>query len=237
MNPGIGLIFFAVLIFDVTTGSNIGSDYINQMQTMEEMSVKSVKAPNDLQNKHIREAKCLAGRNGRKWEFKTIEEITTSADLVELRSGRNYEIAHLDYSHPYLLPEAAALLDTIGARFLAEQARAGVRFGIRIHMTSVTRSKEDQKRLRKVNRNATRSVSAHSFGTTFDLSYGRFSQSKFRKYLDPLLVEAGFVNIDRRKAKLRALLTKVLSDLRKEGKLYAVRERRQGCFHITARCH
>ena len=75
-------------------------------------------------------------------------------------------------------------------------------------------------RLRRVNRNAT-AESTHTFGTTFDISYSRFicdSDTLGRTFED-----------------LKNLLGEVLLDFKNQGRCYVKMERRQACFHITAR--
>ncbi len=139
--------------------------------------------------------------------------------LVGIRSCREYYVAELSHSYPYLVEEAAGLLHDIGARFNDSlAARGGGNY--RIKVTSVLRTPLTVKRLRRVNRNAVDS-SAHQFGTTFDISYSKF-------ICDSLGVNRTFED-------LKNLLGEILDDLRREGRCYVKREYRQSCFHITAR--
>ena len=87
-------------------------------------------------------------------------------------------------------------------------------------MTSLLRTPATVSRLRRVNRNAT-AESTHTFGTTFDISYSRFicdSDTLGRTFED-----------------LKNLLGEVLLDFKNQGRCYVKMERRQACFHITAR--
>lgn len=140
--------------------------------------------------------------------------------VVKVHSNNHYVIDRLTHSLPYLVPEAAALLDEIGTRFTDSLASRGGG-DYRVKVTSVLRTPSTVKRLRRVNRNAT-SRSAHQFGTTFDISYVNFacgaSTSRNRTQQD-----------------LKNLLAEVLYDLRNEGRCYVKYERKQGCFHITVR--
>ena len=139
--------------------------------------------------------------------------------LVGIRSCREYYIAELSHSYPYLVREAADLLHDIGARFNDSlAARGGGNY--RIKVTSVLRTPLTVKRLRRINRNAVDS-SAHQFGTTFDISYSKF-------ICDSLGVNRTFED-------LKNLLGEIVDDLRREGRCYVKREHRQSCFHITAR--
>ncbi|MGM9870736.1 MAG: DUF5715 family protein [Muribaculaceae bacterium] len=139
--------------------------------------------------------------------------------LVKIASCREYYVDELTHSYPYLVPEAADLLKEIGARFNDSlSARGGGSY--RLKITSVLRTPATVNKLRRVNRNATDS-SAHQFATTFDISYAKF-------ICDSLTV-------NRTQEDLKNLLGEVLLAVRGEGKCYVKYERKQGCFHITAR--
>lgn len=139
--------------------------------------------------------------------------------LVEVRSCKEYFVDDLTHSYPFLVPQAADLLKEIGQRFNdALQARGGGNY--RIKVTSVLRTPMTVKKLRRVNRNAT-DASSHQFGTTFDISYSRF-------ICDSISVNRSFED-------LKNLLAEILYDLREEGRCYVVFERKQSCFHVTAR--
>ena len=74
--------------------------------------------------------------------------------LVEIRSCREYYLAPLSHSYPYLVPDAADLLREIGARFADSlAARGGGAY--RPKVTSVLRTPATVGKLRRVNRNAT----------------------------------------------------------------------------------
>lgn len=143
----------------------------------------------------------------------------TSRPLVPVSSCRDFYIDELRHSYPYLVPEAATLLHDIGAAFRDSlQARGGGAY--RIKVTSLLRTPATVSRLRRVNRNAT-AESTHTFGTTFDISYSRFTcdnDSLPRTFED-----------------LKNLLGEVLLDLKNQGRCYVKMERKQACFHITAR--
>lgn len=155
-----------------------------------------------------------------------ITPISSTRDIMKLKrpilkieSGDNYQLDNLTHSYPYLVPEAAELLDTIGARFNHKlETRGGGRYKIKV--TSLLRTRESVNRLRHGNVNSTEN-SAHLYGTTFDISYVGFHEGRFntRKHTD---------------GELKNLLAEVLLELREEGKCLVKFERKQGCFHITA---
>lgn len=139
--------------------------------------------------------------------------------LVEIKSCEEYFVDKLSHSYPYLVPQAADLLKEVGRRFNDSlEARGGGDY--RMKVTSVLRTPSTVKRLRRVNRNAT-NTSAHQYGTTFDISYSRFICDS--------------INVNRSFEDLKNLLGEILYDLREEGKCYVVFERKQSCFHVTAR--
>lgn len=144
-----------------------------------------------------------------------------SRGLVKVASCREYYLAPLTHSYPYLVPEAAELLREIGARFADSlQARGGGAY--RPKVTSVLRTPHTVGRLRRVNVNASRQTSAHQYATTFDISHSKF-------------VCDDTTGVRRSAEDLKNLMAEVLKALRDEGRCYVKNERKQACFHITVR--
>ena len=140
--------------------------------------------------------------------------------VEHIATCREYYVDELTHSYPFLVPEAAALLREIGQRFndtLA--ARGGGDY--RIKVTSVLRTGESVKRLRRRNVNSVDS-STHRFATTFDISYSKF-----------ICDSAG--TVPRTQEDLKNLLGEILLDLRRQGRCWVKFEKRQACFHITAK--
>lgn len=139
--------------------------------------------------------------------------------IAKVTSCREYFIDDLTHSHPYLVPEAATLLKEIGAAFKDSMAARGGG-DYRVKVTSVLRTQNSVAGLRRRNRNAT-SASAHLFGTTFDISYSKFICDS--------------VTVPRTQEDMKNLLAEILADFRRRGRCYIKYERKQACFHITAR--
>ena len=139
--------------------------------------------------------------------------------IVHITSCPQYYVAELTHSYPYLVPEAAQLLKEVGDSFNIEQKRRGGG-KYRLKVTSLLRTPQTVKRLRRVNRCATDS-SAHQFATTFDISYARFMCDSF--------------GVHRTQEDLKNLLAEVLYKFREQGRCYIKYERKSGCFHVTAR--
>lgn len=152
------------------------------------------------------------------------EAVGLGERLIHIVSCERYDVDSLTHSIPYLIPQASALLDTIGINFLDSLENKGLNPN-KVIVTSVTRTKEDVKRLRRTNGNASLN-SCHFYGTTFDLSWKRFA-----KVEDPDGRPMQDVNADT----LKLVLSEVLRDLRKADRCYVKYELKQGCFHITAR--
>ena len=145
-------------------------------------------------------------------------------EYVFIGASPFYDIEHLSHSIPYLVPRAARLLDEIGRSFLDSLASKGIPFH-KMVVTSVLRTNEDIKRLRRHNGNASEQ-SCHRFGTTFDISY-----NVFHRVQDPDLPpqpETWAVT-------LKSVLAEVLADQRRMGTCWVKYEYRQSCFHITCR--
>ncbi|CAD7810611.1 hypothetical protein CHRY9390_02208 [Chryseobacterium aquaeductus] len=127
------------------------------------------------------------------------------------KTGKGYRVQKLDYSRAYLVLKAKSTLEKIGSRFSKETK------GQTFTVSSLTRTLEDQCRLRKVNSNASLGISSHNYGNSFDISYVRFNNT-----LKP-------------NPKLESALEKVLKYYADAGRIYYIKERQQSCFHITVR--
>lgn len=140
-------------------------------------------------------------------------------DIVKITTCEEYYIDRLTFSRPYLVPDAAVTLREIGQRFRDTiAARGGGDY--RIKVTSLLRTPRSVAKLRRRNSNAIDS-SVHQLGTTFDISYANFI--------------ANSDEIPRSVDDLKGVLAEVLYAMRKEGKIWVKCERKQPCFHITAR--
>ncbi len=144
--------------------------------------------------------------------------------LTHISTNDRYTVDSLTHSLPYLVPKASELLDAIGVNFLDSLASKGLNPN-HVVVTSVLRTQDDVKLLRRRNVNASEN-SAHFYGTTFDVSWKRF-----RKLEDP----DGRPRQDVSSDTLKLVLAEVLRDLRKDDKCYIKYELKQGCFHITTR--
>ena len=140
-----------------------------------------------------------------------------SKKMQEIKTGDYYEVEELKHSIPYLIPEAATLLEDIGRNFQDSLYNLNASL-YKIKVTSVTRTVDDVKKLGKRNYNASMN-SAHRYGTTFDVSWVRYTK----------INEKDTLNIDNDRLKM------VLGDLKRADRCYIKHERKQGCFHITVR--
>ncbi len=132
-----------------------------------------------------------------------------------------FKVDKLNNSIPYLVPDAAQLLVDISKGFRDSLSHKKLAI-YRLIVTSVTRTEEDVKSLMKKNRNAV-PESAHSYGTTFDISWKRYDK------VDS--TDTRNVPTD----KLKYILGQVLYTLKNQDRCYVKHERRQACFHITVR--
>lgn len=127
------------------------------------------------------------------------------------KTGKGYKVQKLEYSRPYLVSKAKTTLEKIAARFSKETK------GNTFTVSSITRTLEDQCRLRRVNSNASLGISSHNYGNSFDISYVRFNN---KLQINP---------------KMEAALEKVLKYYANAGRIFYIKERQQSCFHITVR--
>ncbi len=146
------------------------------------------------------------------------------SELVFVGASPYYHVDPLRSSIPYLVPRAAVLLSDMGRAFFDSLQVKGIPLH-QIIVTSALRTKDDVSRLRGFNGNATEN-SCHLYGTTFDIGYNRY-----KTVSDP----DGPPRREVRNDTLKWVLSEVLRDLRANGRCYVKYERKQGCFHITAR--
>ncbi len=123
-----------------------------------------------------------------------------SKKMQEIKTGDYYEVEELKHSIPYLIPEAATLLEDIGRNFQDSLYNLNASL-YKIKVTSVTRTVDDVKKLGKRNYNASMN-SAHRYGTTFDVSWVRYTK----------INEKDTLNIDN--DRLKMVLASVLRESR-----------------------
>lgn len=170
------------------------------------------------------DSNCLQLQSAKELGIEPISRIAeaykTRRPIVKVESGDNYYVDYLTHSMPYLVPEAAGLLEEIGKDFEAAVEKNGGQRGNKFIVTSLLRSPYSVKKLRKVNKNAVDS-STHMFGTTFDIAYNAF-------YCDDSVKPMGT-------SRLKAILAEVLYNKRACGKCHVKYEKKSPCFHITVR--
>lgn len=143
-----------------------------------------------------------------------------SGQLRLIQSTPNYIVEELTHSLPYLVPTAAARLDSIGAEFADILARNGLPHH-RFRVTSVLRSQEDIRRLQRCNSNSIPN-SAHNYGTTFDIAYWHYE--KVTQTTDSITDD-----------NLKLVLAQTLLNQQRAGHIYVKYEAKQSCFHVTVR--
>ncbi|KAA0130431.1 hypothetical protein FY557_01505 [Chryseobacterium sp. SN22] len=145
-------------------------------------------------------------------DSKTVQKYIDNGKLHKIKkSGKGYRVQKLDYSRAWMVSKGKLMLEKIGARFSKETK------GSTFTVSSLTRTLEDQCRLRKVNSNAALGISSHNYGNSFDISYVRFNDAL--KY----------------NPKMEVALERVLRYYYDAGKIYYIKEKQQSCFHITVR--
>ena len=142
-----------------------------------------------------------------------------SGNLVKVPSCRDYQLAPMGHSIPYLTDNAADILAEIGRNFRDSLDSKGL-CDHKIVVTSILRTDEDVEKLMKWNNVAVKN-SAHRYATTFDISYRNF-------------VPVG-LGLSTDRGELKKVLAEVLRDLRNEKLCYVRYETSQSCFHITVR--
>lgn len=143
---------------------------------------------------------------------KSITNYNKKGKLVKIKlKSKGYKVEKLTHSRAYLVPKAKSTLEKIGSKFSKDNK------GATFTVSSITRTLEDQCRLRRVNKNASLGISSHNYGNSFDISYIRFND--VLKY----------------NPKMEVALEKVLNYYEKLGRIYYIKEKEQRCYHITVR--
>ena len=170
---------------------------------------------NDLNDLQLEAAR----KNGLKKPI-TTDEAATNRQLQKIEPNRYYDVQKLTHSVPYLVPKAAKLLEDMGKAFQDSLFNRGYNRNHRFTVTSVLRTEETVRQLRKTNVNSTEN-SCHCYGTTFDISYFTYSTPEIGKA----------ASVD----KMRQILYQVAYDMKKQGRCYVKYEKQQTCLHITVR--
>ena len=160
-----------------------------------------------------------ARKNGLK-EPITLDEARNNRHLQLIEPNQYYDIDKLTHSVPYLVPRAAKLLEDMGRAFQDSLFNRGYNRNHRFAVTSVLRTQETVRQLRKSNVNSTEN-SCHCYGTTFDISYFTYSTPKVGKA----------ASVD----KMRQILYQVAYDMQRQNRCYVKYEKKQTCLHITVR--
>lgn len=140
--------------------------------------------------------------------------------LVKISDNDYIKIWDLKYSVPYLTKNAATELDIISRAFHDSLANHRL-LNYKIVVSSILRTEEDVAKLRKHNGNASNN-SAHCYGTTFDIAnqrYWRDDEDSQDAKMEPY--------------ELNKVMSEVLKDRKKQGKILCKYEKNQHCFHIT----
>ena len=178
-------------------------------------SIRNLKAQfNDLNPLHLE-----AGRSLGLAEPPESREDINTWRLREIKDCRYYVVDRLDYSVPYLTRGGAKLLDEIGENFRDSLEAKGM-IPVRFKLSSVLRTKDDVRRLRRSGNVNASENSSHCYGCTFDIAWASYDLPKrYNATWD----------------QYRGVMAEVLRDLRAEGKCYVKFEAKESCFHITSR--
>ncbi|MFC0343160.1 DUF5715 family protein [Epilithonimonas hispanica] len=142
---------------------------------------------------------------------KSVDKYIAKGKFVKVKKkSRGYRLQALEYSRPYLVKKARTTLERMANQFATNTKSFFV-------VSSVTRTLEDQCRLRKVNSNASLGISSHNYGAAFDISYVRFDH---QLKVNP---------------KLEKELGKLLEQYKNLGKIFYIKEKQQSCYHVTVR--
>ena len=201
------------------------AEYDNEGQPIHNrvLSVSSyTKAFPDLNDVHLTTAEKLGIREPIA-DRKQAEQM--KGRLVYIGDSPFYDLRlPMNYSIPYLVPRAERLLTEIARTFQDSLVSKGIPMH-KLQVSSVLRTENDVRRLRRGNANATEQ-SCHRYGTTFDISYNYYTRVQ---------APEGPQQPEYWGTKLKMVLAEVLRDQRDLGTCYVKYEYKKPCFHITCR--
>ena len=134
------------------------------------VSSKSITLPKDSYSKaHRPAAIALEGATYVKNKAQ-LEELVKNRKLYKVNEGLGFVISteKLTHSYPVLHSEALTALEELGAAF-AERLKGTSVEGSVFAVSSFTRTHQQQKDLRRINKAATSKKSTHSYGASFDI--------------------------------------------------------------------
>ena len=157
----------------------------------------------------------------------------------------------------YLSPRAHNVLWILGKRFQSLIKKKGINQFVKFAISSAVRPMNYQNNLININANASLK-SSHSYGASFDIFYDEFfidlynidnkdnftkpksqanneSDDAQNKFYRTFLRQTGFLMGQALRRQLRAVLHQAIIELQNENIIYAILEKRQRCYHITAR--
>lgn len=140
--------------------------------------------------------------------------------LVRIEDNKYYVVDNLKYSVPYLTKGAKSCLDGIAKAFADSLKRKDL-LDYKLVVSSVLRTEEDVRRLKRSGNPNASDRSAHCYGTTFDITYTRYQRDdESDTFMQPY--------------ELTKVLGEVLRDQKRDGKCLIKYEKQEHCFHITS---
>lgn len=173
------------------------------------------------------------------------DDIPTLVELNRLAPIDNttetkYYFFNVPDKHRYLVPFAASGLEELAARFQKNLKEREVYEHVKIAISSALRPANYQNNLRSRNANAS-IISSHSYGISFDIFYDDFyvylpepiEGTAGAEAIDAVRRQLGFLMGRARRRQFQAILADTILQLQSEGRLYAIWERNQRCYHVT----
>jgi hypothetical protein len=174
-----------------------------------------------------------------------LQELLQTGRLVALEdSTEHWIVRELDHSVPYVTPDTRVLLTRIAQRFQQRITALGLP-AYRLEVSSVLRTPESQRDLRRTNPNAA-AESTHELAATLDVLYASFAapaahgitfDTDAAPWLAPHLDRIAAAMLEtaaaRKSRELQAILGAVFLELQNAGDVMVTLERQQPVYHFT----
>ncbi len=160
---------------------------------------------------------------------------------IEEPKNRLYYFHNVRKKYRYLTKNALKGLQLLTERLQENLKKRADLPPVKIALSSVIRPASYQKKLMQRNMNAS-FISTHSYGTSFDIFYDNYfvsvplqevSNKISEDMLNRMRTRIGYMMGEALRRQLRSILMDTLIELQDQGKLYAILEKRQRCYHVT----
>ena len=155
--------------------------------------------------------------------------------LTDIDEAGDYYFYNVQREFRYLTPLTKEVLLLVAERFNLNIKKKGGHPDVKFAVSSAVRPVSYNREISRNNLNVSLQ-STHSYGTSFDIFFDEFYVvlPEYDYLSDEARRTLGFLLGGYLRRQFHAVLFETLIELQEEGVLYAILERSQRCYHVTA---